>query len=768
MRQRVWSAAGTAAVALGIVLGAPGAARASLETPGFRAVGVAHSAYPISALAVAPDGRLFATVQELGQQPDPDTPTSAEIRVYQSYSSGDGSTLDEGTVWATISDVRATNGEEGLLGIALAPDFATSKLVYVYLTTTGEDHNQQVRVFRENAGGLGDYVGTVTEKIEPPNESQNRNGAPLAFGSDGCLYLGVGDNGNGGRWNAQVLIGTDQFDGTENAQLCTDVCLGPASFPDRPSDTDGELNHAGKVLRMAVEGASPAQPATAAPLADQPFVFGGGLRNPVGLAVHPLTGQLWVTERGDSQESEVGIVDAGSNHGWPCLEGGLVGSATSVACLTGATPDAVYANHAGWRRPLATHAGNPAPQITGIAAYTGLAYPAAFYGDVFYLLRDSARIYRVDLEPPCFLPHPNGVTPLEFHDDVEDGDFVVFYDIDDDGEFENVSLTNLVAIVQAPNPQGAPVLYVAGRQGGGFEDDAIIFRIEYATAFTPYAGPTGHVPDSCFTDGVYSGGGPGGAPPYAWENPFHRDTCLPPGGPCPGQPNGTPCDDGDTCNGPETCQDGICNHGTPAADGSECGSGDPCRPTGACLARRCEAGAPAPDGTPCPDADACNGFETCVAGTCSPGAGPLPLSVQSLRVKREPKGPGSGTMTLKGSFLSQAPIAPNQSDAVTVELSDGGGPVFSALLDHPTSDPFWRSKNGGFRYTDRGGSVSGLTAVQFRPQGGGRVSFTVKGKHITWNGLDDAQMSQRLLVGGQCFAGPLNGCAIDSQRLRCR
>jgi len=139
MRQRVWHAAGTAALALGIVLGALGAARASLETPGFRAVGVAHSAYPISALAVAPDGRLFATVQELGPQPDPDTPTSAEIRVYQSYSSVDGSTLDEGTVWATITDVRATNGEEGLLGIALAPDFATSKLVYVYVTTTADD-----------------------------------------------------------------------------------------------------------------------------------------------------------------------------------------------------------------------------------------------------------------------------------------------------------------------------------------------------------------------------------------------------------------------------------------------------------------------------------------------------------------------------------------------------------------------------------------------------------------------------------------------------
>jgi hypothetical protein len=189
---------------------------------------------------------------------------------------------------------------------------------------------------------------------------------------------------------------------------------------------------------------------------------------------------------------------------------------------------------------------------------------------------------------------------------------------------------------------------------------------------------------------------------------------------------------------------------------------------GVCQTRHCMAGAPAPDGTPCPDADACNGFETCVAGTCSPGAGPLPLSVQSLKVKRQPKGPGSGTMTVKGSFQSQAPIAPHQTDAVTVELSDGGGPVYAALLDHPTSDHFWHVQKGRFRYTDKGGSAGGLTSVQFRPQRGGRVSFTVKGKHITWNGLDDAAMSQRLLVGGQCFATPISGCAMDSQRLRCR
>src|SRR5262245_19691949 len=123
---------GRCSLALALLLAgatAPRTARAVLDTPGFRAVAVAQSAYPISA---APDGRMFATVQELGQTSG-STPGTAEIRVFDAYRTTDGSTLDTGTVWATVDGVRATTMEEGLLGIALAPDFATSKLVYVYL-----------------------------------------------------------------------------------------------------------------------------------------------------------------------------------------------------------------------------------------------------------------------------------------------------------------------------------------------------------------------------------------------------------------------------------------------------------------------------------------------------------------------------------------------------------------------------------------------------------------------------------------------------------
>jgi glucose/arabinose dehydrogenase len=753
---------GPAWLAAAALLCLPAHAPATLGTAGFRAVGVAHSAFPVSALAVAPDGRLFAAVQAKGQTFGT-APGQAEIRVYGAWAAGDGATLDEGVVWATVEGVRATGSEEGLLGLALAPDFAASRLVYVYLTTTDESVNQHVRVYRENAAGVGELLGTVATTLEPPAEASTRNGGPLVFGADRCLYLGVGDHTGNDRWFAQLPAGTTPMTGSENTALCTSVCLGSSLYPGRAT-SNGALNHAGKVLRMAVEGQAPAQPGPGAPLAAQPYVFGAGLRNPSGLGVHPLTGQLWALDRGDTQQPELDVVDSGSNLGWPCLEGAVVSSSGVAPCLVGHPAADVYTGHPEWRRPLATHAANPV--VSGVAAYTGLAYPGDYYGDVFYLLRDSARIYRVDLAPPCFLPHPGGVTTTAFHDSASDGDFQVTYDIDGDDDFDTVTLTTLTAIVQGPDPLGRQVLYVAGKQGNSAAqtEDSVVFRIEYATAFAPYAGSTGRVPDSCFTDGVYSGGS--GPAPYGWENPFRRTTCLPPGGPCPGLPDGTPCDDGDPCNGAETCGGGVCHHGAPPPDGTPCVTANACLAPGTCQAGACSSPGPVPDGSPCPDGDACNGFETCAAGVCQPGTGPDALAVERMLVKSE-RG-GRATLALVGSFAPRAPLAPHATDPLAIELRDAGGTLAAANLGHPESDRRWRRRGKVFQYRDPRGTAGGLTSIVLRPRRGA-MQVDVRGRRMSLARPAQPGTTPRLVIGGQCFVATSPGrCAGGPSSLRCR
>lgn len=763
----VRAGAAFAAASLVWMLAAP-AAYAVLDEPGFRAVAVAQSDYPVSALVAAPDGRLFAAVQALGQTFN-DDPGTAEIRVYSTYATGDGAVLDEGTVWATLDGVRATNIEEGLLGIALAPDFATSGLLYVYLTTTDDENDQHIRVYHETAAGTGEYLGTVATALEPPLGSSNRNGGGLTFGVDGCLYVGLGDNGSQNRWNAQVLEGTDPIQFNETTTFCDAVCLGPDEYPDR-ADDNGLPNHSGKVIRLQVEGASPAQPGDGAVFNTNPSGFGTGLGNPVALGVHPLTGQLFAAERGENNEAEIDVVDAGGDHGWPCLQGTEPGNTGATSCLVGRTAAEIYANHPDWRRPIATHPGNPA--IGKPAAYTGRAYPAEYFGDLFYLLRDSARIYRLDLAPPCFLPHPAGVTPLLFHDSDNDGDFRAFYDVDGDGEFDNASFFNLTGIAQAPSPVGEEVLYVVGRQNNSssLDQDSVIFRLEYATSFTPYQGTDDRVADSCYSQGPFSGGGQGSVP-YTYENPFQRQTCLAAGGACPGAPDGTPCDDdGDVCNGPETCQAGICRHGTWASDATACSVPGSCREAGVCQQGRCALGIIVADGTPCPDSEPCNGLETCAAGACQPASGPASLVVTKLVVKNGIQ-PGSDAIVLTGIVAPGLPVDPSGSDDVSVELEQNGVMLYSGTLDHPRSDPLWdRSRPPQrFVYRDGSGLFDGITAVDLLRQKSGSFLVKVKGKRLSLPDLASPQVSPRIVVGDLCFEATLGAqCRLTPRKLVCK
>lgn len=740
-RPRADHALATLGTALALLAGPIGEAVATLDEPGFRAVAVALTRNPVSALAVAPDGRLFAAVQALAQTQG-DTPGRAEIRVFSAYRDTDGSVLDEGTLWATVDGVRATTNEEGLLGIALAPDFATSGLVYVHLTTTDGDVEQHLRVYRERPDGTGEYVGTVATDLEPPAGVAARSAGHLGFGADGCLYVGVGDNA--GRWNAQLLVGTDPVSNSEAAALCTAVCAGSSELPSRSIAHDGRANLAGKVLRLAVEGPSPAQAGPAPALAEAPRVFGVGFRNPAGLATHPLTGQLWVAERGDALEAEIGVVEPGSNHGWPCLEGTRI-NGTAAACISGGTPAEVYDRHPTWRPPIVVHAGSNVV-VTGLAAYTGLAYPAEYYGDVFYLLRDSARIYRVDLQPPCFLAPRTTVEPLRFHDSNRDGDFRAVYDVDDDGDFDNVGLPNLTAIVQGPDPLGRQVLYVAGRQNNGSDmlADSVVYRVEYASAFTPWSGDPGRVPDTCFA-GI--------------DNPFTRPRCLPPGGPCPGRPDGTSCGDGDVCNGEELCQGGICRGAeAPAADGTVCDDASACRAPGTCRAGRCEGGTPVPDGTPCPDTDPCNGRETCRDGVCTAGSGPEPLELSSVVLR------GSGGLSLKATAPGEEAF-PAASDPVSLTLEADGATVLRENMGAPAEGALWRRSANAVRWRRGARGGDAFSAFEAR-RAAQRVALRARGRATGMLGAPPGRVGLRLVSGERCFAGEA-ACRPRVSGVRC-
>lgn len=181
----------------------------------------------------------------------------------------------------TVPNADNTGGEGGLLGLAIAPDFATNP--WVYLMHTSPTDNRIVRMkYANNA------LDIASEQILLSGILRNKfhDGGRLVIGPDGKLYASTGDAQNGDY--AQDLAG---------------------------------LN--GKILRINTDGTIPG---------DNPFgtaVWSYGHRNPQGLAFD-AQGRLWEQEFGNSVMDETNLIVTGGNYGWPACEG-TSGSACGTA-----------------------------------------------------------------------------------------------------------------------------------------------------------------------------------------------------------------------------------------------------------------------------------------------------------------------------------------------------------------------------------------------------------------------------------------------------
>jgi glucose/arabinose dehydrogenase len=160
-------------------------------------------------------------------------------------------------------------GEGGLLGIAVARDFASTALVYAYFTSSSD--NRIVR-FRLGQGGAPQVI------FDGLTRGGRHNGGRLAFGPDGMLYVGTGDAGD-----------------TSQSQDADD-----------PN---------GKILRLTPDG----KPAPGNPRSGSP-VWTLGHRNVQGLA-WDAAGRMYATEFGQDRFDEVNIIEPGRNYGWPEVEG---------------------------------------------------------------------------------------------------------------------------------------------------------------------------------------------------------------------------------------------------------------------------------------------------------------------------------------------------------------------------------------------------------------------------------------------------------------
>ncbi len=206
---------------------------------------------------------------------------------------------------------KLNNGfdERGLLGLALHPRFVENRKVYAYYSAplrqscpTNWDHTSHLSEF--TASPDGGRVDIASEKLllEIDEPYSNHNGGRIAFGPDGCLYIGMGDGGNGNdEGHDRSLVG--------NAQDLT--------------------THLGKILRIDVDhpdagrayGIPKSNPLVGRAHA-RPEIFAWGIRNPWGMSFDQGGDhELFAADVGQNRYEEVNIIRLGGNYGWNQREG---------------------------------------------------------------------------------------------------------------------------------------------------------------------------------------------------------------------------------------------------------------------------------------------------------------------------------------------------------------------------------------------------------------------------------------------------------------
>lgn len=188
-------------------------------------------------------------------------------------------------------------GEQGLLGLAFAPDYAESGVFYVNHTDLGGSTNiARYRVGEDDADVADPRSREVLLTLSQP--FTNHNGGQIAFGPDGMLYIGLGDGGGGGDPGNRAQDDTTRL----GKMLRLDVSGGPGSGFTVPPDN---------------------------PFVGEPFprpqVWAKGFRNPYRFSFDRLTGDLYIGDVGQAAWEEVDIEPAGhpggSNYGWRLMEG---------------------------------------------------------------------------------------------------------------------------------------------------------------------------------------------------------------------------------------------------------------------------------------------------------------------------------------------------------------------------------------------------------------------------------------------------------------
>ncbi len=237
-----------------------------------------------------------------------------------------------------VPDVR-TDGNGGLMDVAIHPEFAENGLVYLTYTKRANDGRGSPTLARGRLEGhaLHDVADLVV--TQPFHGNSGLNGR-VAFGRDGKIYMSTG---------GRIL--------SPDGELL--------NAPQDPASLRG------KVLRLNDDGSVPDDNPFVNEPGYRPEIYTIGHRNTLGLMLHAETGNIWQHENGPNGGDELNVLLPGRNYGWPLMSFGRLYPGARVS---------QHPTRDGYESPAVVWL--PAIAAAGMAVYTGDQFPA-WRGNVF-------------------------------------------------------------------------------------------------------------------------------------------------------------------------------------------------------------------------------------------------------------------------------------------------------------------------------------------------------------------------------------------------
>ncbi len=246
-------------------------------------------------------------------------------------------------------------GQGGLLGLALAPDFDSSRMVYWVFSerVKGGNHTAVAK------GRLADNEARIEDaeviyRATPTYDGKLHYGGRVVFDENGDLFVSIGE-----RSDRETRV--------------------------KAQDLNVSI---GSIIHITTEG----EPVSDNPFIDQdnaePEIYSYGHRNPQGLAFHPVTGELWSGEFGPRGGDELNLIKPGNNYGWPVITYG-------IEYMGAAIGDPVIQQKEGMEQPV--YYWDPVLSPSGMTFYSGTNMPE-WENNLFMGGLNSSHIARLVIE----------------------------------------------------------------------------------------------------------------------------------------------------------------------------------------------------------------------------------------------------------------------------------------------------------------------------------------------------------------------------------